>query len=56
VRTATDASSLPSKRRNASTSAEAVAASTALRTSGRSMVITTTGPSTSNRTALTGKR
>ena len=47
VSTATDRSGSASKRRKAATSSSAVGRSTALRTSGRSMVTTTTGPSVS---------
>src|SRR5262249_24482363 len=50
VRTPTASDSSASKRRKASASASAVGRSTAFRTSGRSMVTTTTGPSCSKRT------
>src|SRR5262249_24613593 len=52
VRTATDRLSSAAKARNASASASAVARSTALRTSGRAMVTTVTGPSCSMRVVL----
>jgi hypothetical protein len=54
VRTATARSSLASKRRKAAASSVAVGPSTALRTSGRSMVTSATGPSISNRTLFIG--